>query len=260
MSHDPGLVIDTNWQDPRLLEAALSDPASSPELEAHTGCDLLGGRYSYPLIEVYCPPRRDAVAHHTNLRLPRLGGPAVTGWRFWEPTRRQLRAELDTVRERLRSQRQLTQDRTDQLEALRGRYDGLLSEHLNLGRTHTATLAQLDGFLERTRTTPCTKIRLIDQPEAQQFAADLAVDTGRDPSEFHAYRCPDCPRRPVAGTRYWHVANSDPSLRTNRSDGRRVRAAKAQRDREVSQAGRMLRQHVTPADIAALRRKTKEAS
>jgi|SRR5688500_1675664 len=66
MSHEPGLVIDTNWQDLRLLEAALVDPANTPELAAHVGCDLLGGRYSYPLIEVYCPPRRDNVAHHTN--------------------------------------------------------------------------------------------------------------------------------------------------------------------------------------------------
>jgi hypothetical protein len=181
----------------------------------------------------------------------------MTGWRFWEPTRAQLRVQLAEARathaEELAEEKRRTARVSAERNHLRRLYEEARSNQAGASRTITK-------LLDHARTTPCTKIRLIDQQEAHQFATNLATDTGRDVAEFHAYRCPDCPRRPVTGTRYWHVANSDPSLRTNRSDGKTVRAAKAQRDREVSQAGHMLRQRVTPADIAGLRKRTQEAS
>ena len=64
LSHDPALTIpDAEWRDAVSLQGALADPAACEALAGHTACDLLGGRYSYPLIEVYCPPTRDT-SHH----------------------------------------------------------------------------------------------------------------------------------------------------------------------------------------------------
>jgi hypothetical protein len=37
------------------LEGALANRANHPVFTDHVDCDLVGGRYSYPLIEVYCP-------------------------------------------------------------------------------------------------------------------------------------------------------------------------------------------------------------
>lgn len=62
VSHDPAILIDrAEWATASELEAALADVAGCELLQGHERCDLLGGRYSYPLIEVYCPPARDDV-------------------------------------------------------------------------------------------------------------------------------------------------------------------------------------------------------
>ena len=69
LSHDPAFELDTEWQsghDGRLaIEGALARP-----VEGHERCDLIGGRYSYPLVEVYCPPQRPDSGHpfHTDGR------------------------------------------------------------------------------------------------------------------------------------------------------------------------------------------------
>lgn len=56
LSHDPAIVIDGDWQHPAAAIAAIADRPNSEHLRLHVDCDLLIGRYSYPLIEVGCPP------------------------------------------------------------------------------------------------------------------------------------------------------------------------------------------------------------
>jgi hypothetical protein len=52
LSHDPAIVAtDDEYPSPEAVEAALA-----AGLDSHPGCDLLIGRYSYPLVEVGCPP------------------------------------------------------------------------------------------------------------------------------------------------------------------------------------------------------------
>ena len=54
MSHDPALPIEGTWSSAADALAAVAERAG--DLSAHAGCDLMIGRYSYPLIEVCCPP------------------------------------------------------------------------------------------------------------------------------------------------------------------------------------------------------------
>lgn len=57
LSHDPAIVAaDGDWNRPEFAEAAIREG-----IEGHETCDLLLGRYSYPLVEVGCPanPKRD---------------------------------------------------------------------------------------------------------------------------------------------------------------------------------------------------------
>lgn len=61
LSHDPALELDVgNWQsgnDGREAAAhAAANPVDHEDLEEHAGCDLMVGRYSYPLLELCCPP------------------------------------------------------------------------------------------------------------------------------------------------------------------------------------------------------------
>lgn len=54
LSHDPALVVDdmgVGFSRPEAAEEAIRDG-----IDGHADCDLLIGRYSYPLIEVGCPP------------------------------------------------------------------------------------------------------------------------------------------------------------------------------------------------------------
>ncbi|TYB69692.1 hypothetical protein FXF51_05895 [Nonomuraea sp. PA05] len=52
LSHDPAIILsEVEYHRP---EAAVSDIAAG--IDGHAECDLLIGRYSYPLIEVGCPP------------------------------------------------------------------------------------------------------------------------------------------------------------------------------------------------------------
>jgi hypothetical protein len=58
LSHDPALVIDTpDWNRPEPAEAAIRDG-----IDGHRACDLMIGRYSYPLVGLGCPPSRDQPA------------------------------------------------------------------------------------------------------------------------------------------------------------------------------------------------------
>lgn len=93
LSHDPAIVAaDCDWNDREDAEAAIR-----VGIPGHETCDLLIGRYSYPLIAVGCPPQRDGLA---------CGGHSGTLWidRGWlqllyqaqhEPTGKLLAAVSD---------------------------------------------------------------------------------------------------------------------------------------------------------------------
>jgi len=59
LSHDPALTIETpDWNRPEHAEAAIRDG-----VDGHTDCDLMIGRYSYPLIAIGCPRTFDLPEH-----------------------------------------------------------------------------------------------------------------------------------------------------------------------------------------------------
>lgn len=61
LSHDPAITVnDPGHNTPAEAEEAIRDRASG-----HEHCDLMIGRYSYPLVELGCPASRD---QPTNLR------------------------------------------------------------------------------------------------------------------------------------------------------------------------------------------------
>lgn len=50
LSHDPAIIAVDDFQRPEAAEAAITAGVTD-----HTSCDLVIGRYSYPLIELGCP-------------------------------------------------------------------------------------------------------------------------------------------------------------------------------------------------------------
>jgi hypothetical protein len=55
LSHDPAMVAaDGDWN-----RASMAEEAIAAGVEGHETCDLLIGRYSYPLVEVGCPATKD---------------------------------------------------------------------------------------------------------------------------------------------------------------------------------------------------------
>ena len=50
LSHDPAIIVG-EYSGPKPAADAISTG-----IDGHPGCDLLIGRYSYPLVEVGCPP------------------------------------------------------------------------------------------------------------------------------------------------------------------------------------------------------------
>lgn len=59
VSHDPAIVIDEDGDRDRATAVA----RSLRPVPGHPGCDLLVGRYSYPLIEVCCPAQGSRPGH-----------------------------------------------------------------------------------------------------------------------------------------------------------------------------------------------------
>lgn len=59
LTHDPALRLGHDngeeWTRPEPALTAAANPAAHQITAPHVGCDLLVGRYSYPLIEVACP-------------------------------------------------------------------------------------------------------------------------------------------------------------------------------------------------------------
>jgi hypothetical protein len=51
LSHDPAITTPAEYSQPEPAIAAITSG-----IDGHRDCDLLIGRYSYPLIEVGCPP------------------------------------------------------------------------------------------------------------------------------------------------------------------------------------------------------------
>jgi hypothetical protein len=67
LNHDPAIELDQEWHSGSgtAVADALAAVANPPA--EHAGCDLVIGRYSYPLIEVCCPgstPRRPHLHVH----------------------------------------------------------------------------------------------------------------------------------------------------------------------------------------------------
>lgn len=55
LSHDPATIAaDGDWNRAHMAEEAIT-----AGIEGHEQCDLLIGRYSYPLVEVGCPASKD---------------------------------------------------------------------------------------------------------------------------------------------------------------------------------------------------------
>lgn len=53
LSHDPAIVVlEPDWPQPDDPLRVLADRASLPE---HANCELVVGRFSYPLVQVCCP-------------------------------------------------------------------------------------------------------------------------------------------------------------------------------------------------------------
>ena len=51
LSHDPAITTEAEYGRPESAVAAIASG-----IDGHSDCDLLIGRYSYPLIEAGCPP------------------------------------------------------------------------------------------------------------------------------------------------------------------------------------------------------------
>lgn len=71
LSHDPAITTEAEYDRPETAVAAIT-----AGVDGHARCDLLIGRYSYPLIEVGCPPitRPERTGQH------RCYPHAVTEW------------------------------------------------------------------------------------------------------------------------------------------------------------------------------------
>lgn len=71
LSHDPAIATEAEYDRPETAVAAIT-----AGVDGHARCDLLIGRYSYPLIEVGCPPitRPERTGQH------RCYPHAVTEW------------------------------------------------------------------------------------------------------------------------------------------------------------------------------------
>lgn len=105
----------------------------------------------------------------------------------------------------------------------------------------------------------CTKVRLRDQDEAVAYAVRVEQDLCLPAGAMHAYPCRKCPRQPVAGTRYWHVGNTEAAQRTGRNPAMR-RQEQARRAKQRAQDGQLMRQRLNPEVVARLRDAGRSAS
>jgi hypothetical protein len=64
LSHDPAIVLNNDYDTNCAAAVAVLNPGSHPEVENHKDCDLLIGRYSYPLVEVGCAGAARAAFEH----------------------------------------------------------------------------------------------------------------------------------------------------------------------------------------------------
>lgn len=74
MSHDPAIVVgESEWNTPAEAVERAGNPGQFPDMAEHQNCDLLVGRYSYPLVEVGCPPRENSATGCMHLHPQWLG-------------------------------------------------------------------------------------------------------------------------------------------------------------------------------------------
>lgn len=122
-----------------------------------------------------------------------------------------------------------------------------LNADLDGCRAHNSALQQrVHRLTEPPPVESCSKIRLADKGEADDFARELERETGCPEGTMLSYACKVCPRRWAPGAkRWWHVAHDDPTERGK--DG-------AQYARRPYR-GASLDRKITPAQIAALQAK-----
>lgn len=117
--------------------------------------------------------------------------------------------------------------------------------------------ATINSLLDPIQTSACTKMRLRDQDEAEDYARLVERETGREVGALAGYRCKVCPRQPrllsrQEPVRYWHIANVN---RGERSSGRqpqrttRRRQAAARSDRD----GTRIRDRIDPTILDKLK-------
>lgn len=96
-------------------------------------------------------------------------------------------------------------------------------------------------LIEPGQREQCAKVRLRDEEEAWHFAARVQSVTG---VEMDVHKCKFCPRQPVSLQPFWHITHMDPAKR-----GQRGKA-------DPPQSARLLH-HVSPADVARMRDRTR---
>ena len=64
LSHTPAIALDKEWHSGHDGRSAIYGAIKSQFIEGHTECDLLMGRYSYPLVEIGCPGAPHCRNHH----------------------------------------------------------------------------------------------------------------------------------------------------------------------------------------------------
>jgi hypothetical protein len=61
LSHDPAIIVSGGeYNNAAEAVERAGNPDRFVDMAEHEGCDLLVGRYSYPLVEVGCPPRENS--------------------------------------------------------------------------------------------------------------------------------------------------------------------------------------------------------
>jgi len=119
---------------------------------------------------------------------------------------------------------------------------GAVASQWRAGRRAALLRGLVDRLIEPGQVDECSKVRLRDRLEAEQFARSAEHDRGLPTGALMGYRCMRCPRQPVSLARYWHITHTDPAQRGLRGTQHRL-------------SGPGLLSHITPDTVRLLRAK-----